>query len=349
MRIPNTDYNPAVESIDRRGVIKGALGAAAAAAAIPTLSGVAAAHFPAELAIDIKPGGETNAINPNSGGTVPVAVLNTMVTREGEQETFDPIEREQRYRFGAPSALKEGGGARPTGDGEVRDVNGDGKDDLVLQFPVAETGLTGGEAVGQLNWDRDDSREHGFSGQEVVMITGDTAVSDVEILNYALTLEHLEAAYYNDFLNEHTESEVENSEAIGRAFGKPKLQYSTYQEIEAIRDHEEAHVETLASTIEDLGGTPVEPAEYEFPYDSMETFVKLSQRIEAVGVSAYAGAAPLIDDPDLIPPALSIHSVEARHTSFFGSLVPGSSMPNAFDPARSMAQVVPIAQKFIVG
>lgn len=166
--------------------------------------------------------------------------------------------------------------------------------------------------------------------------------SDVDILNFALTLEHLEAAYYNEFLDEYSEGEIENADAIGMKFADPKLRYSTWQELVRIRDHEEAHVEALTSTINDLGGTPVEAAEYEFPYDSLESFVKFSNRVEAVGTSAYAGAAPFLDNEAVVEAGLSIHSVEARHTSYFGALLPKSSMPNAFDPARSMDQVVGI-------
>ena len=172
-------------------------------------------------------------------------------------------------------------------------------------------------------------------------------VSDIDILNYALTLEHLEAAYYNEFLDEYSESDVERSD-VAAIFANDSLRYSTYQFVQAVRDHEEAHVETLTQTIEDLGGDPVEPAEYEFPYDSIEEFASLSATIEAVGVSAYAGAAPSIENDDLIPPALSIHSVEARHTSYFNVLDTTSPFPNAFDPARTMDEVLAIASDFIV-
>ena len=173
-------------------------------------------------------------------------------------------------------------------------------------------------------------------------------VTDVDVLNFALALEHLEAAYYNEFLDEYSESDIERSDAIGRKFADPQLRFATFQEIRSVRDHEEAHVEALAQTITDLGGTPVEPAEYEFPYSNLEEFVKFSARVEAVGTSAYAGAAPLISNPDLIPPALSIHSVEARHTSYFKALLPASSMPNAFDMARNMDQVLGIVTPLIV-
>lgn len=172
--------------------------------------------------------------------------------------------------------------------------------------------------------------------------------SDVEILNYALTLEHLEAALYNQFLDNHSEGEVEGSE-VANYFARPTLQYSTYQQIQDTRDHEEAHVEALTKTIEDLGGTPVEPAEYEFPYSSIKEFVALADRIEAVGVSAYAGAAPLIDNEDVLKAALSIHSVEANHQTYYQLLHLQRPAPNAFNPARTREEVLPIVKQFIVG
>jgi rubrerythrin len=172
--------------------------------------------------------------------------------------------------------------------------------------------------------------------------------SDVDVLNYALGLEHLEAAFYNEFLANHSEGDVEGS-AVANYFARPTLQYSVYQQIEDVRDHEEAHVAALTETIEKLGGTPVEPADYEFPYDSMEEFVALADRIEAVGVSAYAGAAPMIESEDVLSAALSIHSVEANHATYFQLLHLQRPAPNAFDPARSEDQVGPIAKQFVAG
>ena len=172
--------------------------------------------------------------------------------------------------------------------------------------------------------------------------------SDVDILNYALTLEHLEYAFYDEFLANHSESEVENS-AVARYFARPTLRYSTYQQIQDVRDHEQTHVEALSGTIEDLGGTPVEPAEYEFPYETMEEFVAIADRLEAVGVSAYAGVAPMIDNEEVLKAALSIHSVEAEHQTYFQLLHLQRPAPDAFNMARSMDQVLPLAKQFIVG
>ncbi|MFD1514956.1 DUF4394 domain-containing protein [Halomarina rubra] len=179
-------------------------------------------------------------------------------------------------------------------------------------------------------------------------------VTDVDVLNYALTLEHLEATYYTEALDHFSERDFEGFDSPGMAtFASNLPRYETYQNYEKIRDHEIAHVEALRATIEDLGGTPVEAAEYEFSYSSVEEFVVLSATIEDLGVSAYAGAAPLIDNDDLLAAALSIHSVEARHATYIRLQRPGFSRPfegqeGAFDPARSMEEVVDIVGQFIV-
>jgi rubrerythrin len=180
-------------------------------------------------------------------------------------------------------------------------------------------------------------------------MNGDDEVTDLDVLNYALTLEHLEATYYNEFLSEYSESEVENSSVAKVLTGGGNDRYTVYQKIQQVRDHEEAHVDTLTETIEKLGGEPVEAAEYSFPYESIEEFAALSATIEAVGVSAYAGAAPLIENADLIPPALSIHSVEARHTAYFNVLNTTNPFPDAFDEPRTMEEVLAIASDFIEG
>ena len=120
----------------------------------------------------------------------------------------------------------------------------------------------------------------------------DGDVTNFDILNYALTLEHLEAAYYNEFLDEYSEKEVESS-SVAKVFTKGNGRGAVYERITDVRDHEAAHVDTLTQTIKKLGGEPVEAGEYAFPYESIEEFATPSATIEAVGVSAYAGAAPL--------------------------------------------------------
>ena len=176
-------------------------------------------------------------------------------------------------------------------------------------------------------------------------------VADVDILNFALTLEELEATYYEEALDEFDElRDFERPGTVGgEAFEAPPLQYGTYGYLERIRDHERAHADALRNTINDLGGEPVEGLEFQFPYETPEEFVKVGVTLENTGVSAYAGAAPLIQNTEVAKAALAIHSVEARHAAYLGVLDQRLPYPNgAFDPARTMEEVVSIASQFIV-
>lgn len=156
---------------------------------------------------------------------------------------------------------------------------------------------------------------------------------DLQILNYALTLEHLEAAAYKAI----------NSAGLltGRA--------ATY--FQSFGQHEAEHVTVIIATIRQLGGTPVQPANYNFssvPQDAAG-IVKFFQYVESVGASAYLGAAPSIKNFDVLEAALSIHAVEAEHASALADLVsPGSDLfaPEAFATPRTPEQVMQIVAPF---
>jgi hypothetical protein len=165
------DVDSVFEQVNRRQVLKGALGVAVSAAGVSAFSGITAAHFHTVLEIEITPGSSDNRIDLSGQDLITVAVLTTTYqTEAGEKVTFDPTEKPVRYRFGASDALGNGNGARPVDDGQIKDVNGDGSDDLVLQFPVEETGFSGDETVGKLFWERDESGKHGLSGKAPVTI-----------------------------------------------------------------------------------------------------------------------------------------------------------------------------------
>ena len=165
----------------------------------------------------------------------------------------------------------------------------------------------------------------------------------VNILNYALTLEHLEAAFYRDALAQFTAADFATDGTT-----------TVYDLLTQIGEQEAAHVEALSATISDLGGTPVEEQTYEFGYTDAASFLTVAVALENVGVSAYAGAAPSVAvlAPSLVPTALSIHSVEARHASFVGALVNDADnqpFPDAVDSPRTPQEVLDIAGPFIVG
>ena len=171
---------------------------------------------------------------------------------------------------------------------------------------------------------------------------------DVAILNYALTLEYLEARFYRDGLDNIGEEALCNCRALGE---DSYLGEQVYDELRTIQEQEESHVETLVSTIESLDGEPVEEPEFDFglAVEYPMAFLGTAVQLEDIGVSAYAGAAPYIENEDLIEPALGIHSVEARHASFLRTVTAQTGFPNVIDGPRSRSEVLELAGGFIVG
>lgn len=163
--------------------------------------------------------------------------------------------------------------------------------------------------------------------------------SAVDVLNYALTLEHLEAAFYQDGL-----ASIGAAGITGLGF-----QQSVFDALSEIGAHEMAHVETLTQVITQLGGEPVAEAIYDFGYADAAGFLQVAQALEDTGVSAYQGAAQyLIDEDDLLTAALTIHGVEARHAAYLGLLNATSPFPEAVNPTLTPTEVLDIATPFIV-
>ncbi|MBA3450921.1 MAG: ferritin-like domain-containing protein [Chloroflexia bacterium] len=165
-----------------------------------------------------------------------------------------------------------------------------------------------------------------------------TFADDVEVLNYALTLEHLEFAFYRDGLEQFSDAD----------FGESPFGVPISERLTAIRDHEEAHVETLTTVITDLGGEPVQEAEYDFGYTDAATFLATAQALENTGVSAYDGAGQFLENPDLLTAAGTIVAVEARHASYLNLLNGVLPFPAPFETPLTPDEVLAIAGPFIV-
>ena len=117
------------------------------------------------------------------------------------------------------------------------------------------------------------------SSNAAVLGTRAAASADLDILNYALTLEYLEAGFY------------ERGIAAGVLSGR-ELALVT-----PIRDHELAHVQAVTDTINSLGGKPVEKPQLQFPaktFKDRDTFLATASIFEELGVKAYHGQVPLI-------------------------------------------------------
>ena len=164
--------------------------------------------------------------------------------------------------------------------------------------------------------------------------------SAIDVLNYALTLEHLEATFYREGVAAYDAAAYE---ALG-------FQAGVRDRIALIGEQEAEHVAFLTAGISAAGGTPVAEGVYEFGYTDLASFLATAAVIEGVGVSAYQGAAPyLIDNDDLLTAALTIHGVEARHAAYLNLIEGVSPFPDAVNPTLTPDEVLAIAGPFIVG
>lgn len=162
----------------------------------------------------------------------------------------------------------------------------------------------------------------------------------VDVLNYALTLEHLESSFYRDGL---AAIGVDGITGLG-------FQSGVFDYLSEIGAHEAAHVTTLTDVVTQLGGTPVAEGTYDFGYADAAGFLQVAQALEDTGVAAYGGAAQyLIENDDLLTAALTIHGVEARHASYLALLNGAVPYPEAFNAPLTPAEVLEIATPFIQG
>lgn len=152
---------------------------------------------------------------------------------------------------------------------------------------------------------------------------------DLDILNYALTLEFFEAELYAALVS------------------GGKLQGRDLEFIQKFGQHEQAHVAAVMSAIQALGGTPVQKAAYNFPtLNTREEVLNLLVTVEQTGTSAYQGAAPFIQNKDILSAAGSILTVEARHTAMIRYLLGLAPSPAAFTTPLSKDEVLAIVAPF---
>jgi hypothetical protein len=155
--------------------------------------------------------------------------------------------------------------------------------------------------------------------------------SDVDILNFALTLEYLEQAFY------------EQGQMSANLSSEPM---SVAREIGA---NEKEHVDSLLGAIDDLGGKPAEVPSVDFgsAVKSQSGFLKLAQTFEDTGVSAYNGAGPMLKSKELLGVAGSIVQVEARHAARIRLLNGANPAPEPFDHTLTMDEVLKAVKPFI--
>jgi rubrerythrin len=182
---------------------------------------------------------------------------------------------------------------------------------------------------------------------------GTGTATDLDVLNYALTLEHLEYAFYRDGLKHFDRFDfrfVDDNRRHCPDEERRRSSENVYRLLKLIRDHEKTHVDTLISVIQSLGGTPVPELKYDFGYrNNSRKFLRVAQALENTGVMAYDGAIALIANKDLITASATIATVEARHASYLNLINGDIPFPDAFDEPKTMDEIFAIAGQFIVG
>jgi hypothetical protein len=140
----------------------------------------------------------------------------------------------------------------------------------------------------------------------------------VKILQFALTLEYLEAAFYNEA--------VAGGALTGDVLAAAKI----------VQAHENTHVKTLKSLVS------VKKPKFDFKGTTTDQtkFLATAQVLEDTGVKAYSGQAPNILQKAVLQAATSILTVEARHASRFRTLNGANFAPKAFDSAASKASIL---------
>ncbi len=151
-------------------------------------------------------------------------------------------------------------------------------------------------------------------------------VTDVDILNYALTLERLEKDFYRRVLDRFNEREFENAK-IFDGLGD-YIRSRAYGYFQLISEHEDTHVRTLVSI---LGKDAVPKASYSFGIKTVGDAVQIAKVLENTGVKAYDGAIAHIQRAEYLTAGATIATVEARHAAYLNLLNRTRPFPSVFD------------------
>lgn len=162
-------------------------------------------------------------------------------------------------------------------------------------------------------------------------------VTDADVLQFALTLEHLENAFYKGAV----------STMPLKTFTDAGFSPFFYDQLKYVTHDEEAHVQFLEAGLTAAGATPVVACQYKFPYTDAKSFVALASVIEGVGVSAYLGAAPAISSKAYLTAAGSILVTEAIHQSALRGGNKEIPMANPFGTPMGVNAIYSIAAQFI--
>ena len=162
----------------------------------------------------------------------------------------------------------------------------------------------------------------GAVGPYVTRALAQSGGGDIAVLNFALGLEQLEAAFLKFALK--------NAKLTG-----PFKQLATL-----FAEQEAEHAAVIKEAVTMLGGKPAPAPKVKFSAVTDEkSFLAVGIKLEEAGIGAYNGAAPRLTTPDLITAAGGIVQVEARHAASLRMHAGQDPAPAAFDTPLSPAKV----------
>lgn len=200
---------------------------------------------------------------------------------------------------------------------------------------VGGAGAAGALAIFMAACGDDEEESTGQSGQDSSAKKDQVAgKGDAEIVNYALTLEFLEADFYQQVLDS---GEIKDRKIADLA--------------KAIGQNEQEHVDALMATAKQLGGPVAKKPKTKFDdvlAGGPKKILQTAASVENLGAAAYLGQAGRIKSPEILAAALSIHSVEGRHAAVLNDLLDKPFLPDgAFAKPASMQEVLKQVKPFI--
>lgn len=155
---------------------------------------------------------------------------------------------------------------------------------------------------------------------------------DAGILNYLLTLEHLQVDFYAELVKSKRLTAAARK-AVGEKFG----------------EEEEKHVARLTEVAEKLGGKPSPKPQTKFSLKTDVSTLEVASTLENVGAAAYLGQLPKIESDSVLSAVLSIHSVEGRHAAAINDLLGEEVTPDgAFAKPASVESVLASIKPFLI-
>ncbi|MDQ3723459.1 MAG: ferritin-like domain-containing protein [Actinomycetota bacterium] len=238
----------------------------------------------------------------------------------------------------------EFGGTFPVTDSALRELADDPSSRKRFFKMLGGAGAVSAFSIALAACGDDDDKASSSKPAPAAKSPDDSNKSDLEILNYALTLEFLEADFYAKVIDSGLVKDPKVV-SIAKKFG------STEQE----------HVDALTATIKKLGGKPVAApkANFQPTFDKgLMATLEAAADVENLGAAAYLGQAGNIKSKEVLAAALAIHTVEARHAAALNTLVgrgfgdgkgglKGALPDGAFAKPMDMKAVLAAVQPFL--